>query len=218
MNPKTVFLYLFIASVSLSALVGIGVILFGNFGDLEIRVLLTTLTITVTSILGLACGAYLERKHGQLPVAGIIFAVISAMLWLIVIWYRGEPKHWYMKTTVTVTILAYACSHLSLLSLARLEKRFAWAHKTAYFLIWSLAGFTIFLVWAEPHKYQDLIARTMGVLAILVAAVTIVTPVFHKLSAVQTGADIEEEIERLKLRIQDLEAKKAQIPVSKTEE
>jgi hypothetical protein len=218
LNPKTVFLYSFIASVSLSALIGIGVVLFGNFGDLEVRVLLTTLTITVTSILGLACGAYLERKNVPLPLAGIIFAVISAILWLIVIWYRGSPKEWYIKTTVTVTILAYACSHLSLLSLARLEKKFAWIHQAAHFLIWSLAGFSIFVVWAEPDDYNELIARTIGVLAILVAAVTILTPVFHKLSAVQTGADIDAEIEQLKLKIRNLEIKKSQILSNKIEE
>jgi hypothetical protein len=209
-NPKRVFLYSFIASVSLSALIGIGVILFGDFGDLAIRVLLTTLTITVTSILGLACGVYLERENVQLPVAGIIFTVITAILWLIVIWYHGAPKEWYMKTTVTLTILAYACSHLSLLSLAHLEKRFAWIHLTAHFVIWSLASFAIFVVWAEPHDYEQIIARTMGVLGILVAAVTIVTPVFHKLSAVQTVADIDAEIARLKLKIEDLEVKRSQ--------
>jgi len=211
MNPKKLFLYLFVTSVSLSALIGIGVILFGNFGDLEIRVLLTTLTITVTSILGLACGAYLERTNSQLGLAGIIFAVIGALLWLIVIWQHDAwPSELYMKTTGTATILAYACAHLSLLSLARLEKNFAWARLAAHVLIWLFAGFLIFIVWAEPVDYE-LISRLMGVLAILVAAVTIVTPVFHKLSSVQSAADIEAEIARLKLKIQELEEKKAQI-------
>ena len=218
MNPKKVFLYMFIASVTLSALIGIGVILFGDFGDLEIRVLLTTLTITVTSIFGLACGAYLEKKKKvQLPVAGIILAVISASLWLIVVWGHRVPSEWYIKTTMTLTILAYASSHLSLLSLARLEKRFAWIRQAAHFLIWSLGGFAIFIVWAEPHDYE-LISRTMGVLAILVAVVTIVTPVFHKLSAVETDADIEAEIEQLKLKIEELERTKAKIVGTKIEE
>ena len=153
MNPKTVFLYLFIASVSVSALIGIGVILFGSFGDLEIRVLLTTLTITVTSIFGLACGAYLERTNVKLPVAGIILAVFSASLWLIVIWRHQAAIVWYIKTTMTLTILAYASSHLSLLSLARLEKKFLWIRGAAHFLIWSRGGFSIFILWAEPNDY-----------------------------------------------------------------
>ncbi len=217
MSPKKVFLYLFIASVSLSALIGIGVILFGSFGDLEIRVLLTTLTITITSILGLACGAYLERKGVQLPLAGIIIAVIAASLWLIVIWRKGTPSEWYIKTTVTFTILAYACSHLSLLSLARLEKKFVWIRAAAHFLIWSLAGLAIFILWAEPSDYE-LVSRIIGVLAILVAVVTIVSPVFHRLSAEESEADIEAEIAQLQQRIQELERKKARVDGTKFEE
>ena len=72
MNLKRLFLYTLIASVAFSALMGIGVILLGNFGELEVRVLMTTLTITVTSIAGLACGAYYESGRGRyLPVVGI---------------------------------------------------------------------------------------------------------------------------------------------------
>ena len=218
MNPKRVFLYLFIASISISALIGIGVVLFGDFSDLEIRVLLTTLTIAVTSIMGLACGAYLERENVRLPVTGIVLAAFSAILWLIVIWYRGAPKEWFMKTTVTVTILGFACAHLSLLSLARFEKKFAWIHPSTHFLIWCLAGFAVFVVWGEPDRYGKAIARTMGMLGILVAAATLVTPVFHKLSTAETEADIDEEIERLKLKIQDLEIKKSELVASRSEE
>ena len=213
MNTKRVFLYLFIASVTVSALIGIGVVLLGGFGDLEIRVLLTTLTITLTSIFGLACGAYLERENVHLPVAGIIFSVISASLWLIVIWRQGAPSESYMKTTMTLSILAYASSHLSLLSLARVEKRFVWIRPVAHFLIWSLGGFAIFILWAEPKDYE-LVSRVMGVLAILVAVVTLVTPVFHKLSAVEVDADIDAEIAQLKLKILELERRKAKQPPS----
>ena len=64
-NSKRAFLYLLVASVALSAIIGIAVLIFGNFGDFEIKVLLTTLTVTVTSILGLACGApeLLSQSH-----------------------------------------------------------------------------------------------------------------------------------------------------------
>ena len=66
MNIKKLFLYLLIASVAVSSLVGIFVILFGNFGEFEVKVLLTTLTIMVTSILRLACGALLESNRRPL--------------------------------------------------------------------------------------------------------------------------------------------------------
>src|SRR3982750_279411 len=116
LNLKKFFLYLLIASVAFSALLGIGVILFGNFGDFETRVLLTALTVTVTSILGLACGAYLETGSEKvLPACGISFAVLSAILWIIAIWGSSNQGEFFVKTLMSVTLFAAACSHLSLL-------------------------------------------------------------------------------------------------------
>lgn len=209
MSFKKLFLYLLITSVSISALVGIGVILFGNFGQTEQKILATTLTITVTSMLGLACGAYLETELGKtLPIAGIIFSILAAALWLVVIWYQGEPNEPFMKAVVTVTILAVACSHLSLLSLARFDRRFAWARPAAHTLVWVLAGFLVFLLWFVPEDPPEVYGRIAGVLSILVASITVVTPVFHKLSVSETADEIDAEIARLKARIIALEAKR----------
>ena len=209
MSFKKLFLYLLITSVSISALVGIGVILFGNFGQTEQKILATTLTITVTSMLGLACGAYLETELGKtLPIAGIIFSILAAALWMVIIWYQGEPNEPFMKAVVTVTILAVACSHLSLLSLARFDRRFAWARPAAHTLVWVLAGFLVFLLWFVPEDPPEVYGRIAGVLSILVASITVVTPVFHKLSASETADEIDAEIARLKARIIALEAKR----------
>lgn len=206
MNIKKLFLYLLITSVAVSALGGIGVILLGNFGETEQKILATTFTITVTSILGLACGAYLETGRGKmLPFSGIVLSILAAALWLVVIWYQGEPYEPFMKAVVTVTILAVACSLLSLLSLARFDRRFAWARPTAYLLVWALAGFVIFLLWFIPNDPPEVYGRIAGVLSILVASITVVTPVFHKLSATETIDEIDAEIAKLKERTAELE-------------
>lgn len=122
---KNLFLKILIASVSLSAAIGIVVILIGNFGELETKVLLSTLTITLTSLLGLACGAYFETGRGKyLPSAGIVFTLASAVLWLFTIWSWQIGNEYIAKGTVTVTLLAVACAHLSLVSMARFDARF----------------------------------------------------------------------------------------------
>ena len=211
MSLKKLFLYLLIASVSISALVGIGVILIGNFGPTEQKILATTFTITFTSILGLACGAYLETARGKiLPFSGITFSVLAAILWLVVIWYQGEPNEPFMKTVTTVTIIAFACSLLSLLSLARFDRRFDWARPTAHLLVWALAAFVIFIIWFVPNDPPEVYGRIAGVLSILVASITVVTPVFHKLSAPEKAGEIDAEIEKLRARIAELEARSAE--------
>lgn len=210
MNTRKIFLNTLIASVALSAVIGIVVILFGQFGEFEVRVLMTTLTVTATSILGLACGACYEAGRGRrLPLAGIVLSVVSALALFLIIWNVLDDNETYIKTTITLVIGAIVASHLSLLRLARLDGRFAWTYTFAVVCDVLLAAIVLYLMWFEPEGESDLVFRTMGVLSILIAAVTVVTPVFHRLS---TGVDevekIDEEIAALKQRIEELEKRK----------
>ncbi|HEY0429860.1 MAG TPA: hypothetical protein VGC76_18905 [Pyrinomonadaceae bacterium] len=219
LNLKKFFLYLLISSVALSALLGIGVILFGNFSDFEIKILLTTFTVTCTSILGLACGAYLETKGGKiLPAGGIGFALLSAILWIYLIWGSGGHEETIFKIAATSTLSAVACSLISLLSIARLEPRFIWSRYAAHISVWSLAAILVWLTWAEKNQPFELLPRVIGILSIIVAALTIVTPIFHFLGR-QTPEteDIDAEIARLRRRIAELENRKAKFPAPETE-
>jgi hypothetical protein len=204
---KKVFLYTLIASVAVSAVIGIGVLVFGNFGDVESKILLTTLTITVTSILGLASGAYLEAGRGRLlPVAGIICSMASAAMWVIVIWSWRDTNDTFVKFLMSATLFAVSCSLLSLLSLARLDRRFIWTRYAAHIATWALAAILLYLIWLTPADFSDLLGRTIGVLGIIIGALTVATPVFHKLSSEHADiAKIDAEIERLKARIVELE-------------
>jgi len=215
LNLKKFFLYLLIASVALSALIGIGVILLGTSGgEFETKILLTTMTVTITSILGLACGAYLETGRGKmLPVSGIVFAIISCVLWIFLVWNGTVHEDFFAKTLLTLTLLAASCSHLSLLSLARLDKRFQWSNTVAQIAVWMLTAFLLYLTWIEKNFSSDFIPRVIGVLSIIIAALTIVTPVFHRLSNQTLGTEeIDAEITRLKARIEELEKQREEIP------
>lgn len=211
MNTRKILLNTLIASVVVSAVIGIAVILFGQFGEIEVRVLMTTLTVTATSILGLACGAYYESGRGRrLPLAGITLSVISALALFLIIWNVLDDNETYIKTTMTLVIGAIVASHLSLLRLARLDGRFAWTYSFAVVCDVLLAAIVLYLMWFEPEGESDLVFRTMGVLSILIAALTVVTPVFHRLSAGEDNRveKIDEEIAALKRRIEELEKRK----------
>lgn len=181
---------------------------------------MTTLTITATSILGLACGAYYETGRGRvMPLAGIVLAVAAAIMTFLIIWNVMDKNETFIKAGGTVLLASVACSHLSLLSLARLDKRFAWSRIAAFVVVWLLSGILTYLTWFEPDTQSEFIARTLGVLAILVASVTIVTPVFHKLSLTERSVtDIDAEIEGLRSRIAELERQKADLNVGESEE
>jgi hypothetical protein len=210
---RRIFLISLIASVATSAVIGIGVLLLGNFGSVEVRVLMTTMVITIVSVLGLACGAYIEIRGGKLvPFAGIALSVIAGLMSAFIIWDILDDDEFFIKSFLTATLLAAACSHLSLLSLARLDQRFSWTRISAVVSVVLLCTILLFILWFEPTGESDLIYRVLGVLGILLASITVVTPVLHKLSSDQSDLEkIDAEIETLKKRIEELEERRARI-------
>ena len=211
-NSKRAFLYLLIASVALSAIIGIAVLIFGNFGEFETKVLLTTLTVTVTSILGLACGAYLETGRGRvIPIAGIFVAIISCVMWIFLVWHGTVNEDFYAQILMSLTLFSATCAHISLLSLAILDSRFIWSRYAFIAADSVLTAYLLFLIWNDKWIDNDITPRVIGVLSIVVAALTLVTPIFHKLSSSQSIEEIDSEIESLKNRIAELEAKRASL-------
>ncbi len=213
---KKVFLYSLITSVVLSALLASIAILKGNWGWVEVRILLTTLTISGASICGLACGAYLATKRGKiLPVAGICLALISGLLLVAGMWLDASSEV-YWKFTASLSAFAAAFAHLSLLSMARLAPRFRWTLAIAYVFILGVAVILVFVILSEPRG-NDWIWRLLVVMANGGAAMTLLTPIFHWLSrdevrdTTRQAASIDEEIARLKARILELERQKQRI-------
>jgi hypothetical protein len=219
-NVKKIFLYLMICSIALSALMGIWAIL---SGDVEFRVLGTTLTIVGTSILGLACGAFLENPRSQkfplrfVPIVGIILSVIAALLTIWLIWAAtmGLDTAFY-KILAVSAIFAFSLSHLSLLSIAQLSRRFRWSLITAYVVIFALSSIISFIVVFEPPSEDGIVLRFIGVLAVIDAAITVMIPIFHRLSRTEfvdipSVAEIEAKISELKAQITRLEKQKEDI-------
>lgn len=211
MNLKRLFLYTLIGSVAISALIGIVVLLVGSFDEISVRVLMTTLTVTVTSILGLANGAYYESGRGRrLAAVGIVVSILAALMTLFIVWDVLDDYENYIKASLTAMLFAVSTSHLSLLSLARLDRRFEWSNMAARIVIGLLVGLLLYLIWLTPPGDSEILARIMGVLAILISALTVMTPVFHKLSAGEDeAAEIDAEIAALREKLAELEARRA---------
>ena len=185
MNPKRAALWFLIVSVVLSALSGIIAIVSGTFGDLQARIILTTLTISAASLCALACGALWESGRGKtLPAAGILLAVVTAAVFIFGIWSKISNEEFW-KFAASLGLIAVASAHACLLSLATLARRFAWSRVAAFVLVYLLALEFIYVIYATPKG--DTFVRIIGVTSIMVAALTILTPVFHRLS----GGDLD---------------------------
>jgi hypothetical protein len=209
LSLKKGFLYALIGSVSCSALLGIAAILIGDFGEFEIRILLTTLTISAASVCGLSCGAVLEAGRKPLvPVAGIALSLLAAVLIILGIWAESE-RETYWKATASCGILAVASSHVALLLLARLSPRFAWAQPAAHVAVYFVALIFIAMIWGD---FDDGIPfQVLGIAAILDAAITIVIPVLHRLSRGDLVAAGEVDLARIDDEIRHLESRLAEL-------
>jgi hypothetical protein len=219
------FLRVLIASIVVAAVMGIFAIgIPSQNWELELRIFLTTATIAGASVCGLACGGCLTRGHRILPTAGLVLTGLSACMLLVGVWSKVESEN-YWKTTASFAIFAVACAHLSMLFMANLAGSYRWAYLIAYQLILGLATLLVAGLIFELFDNESY-WRGTGVISILVAAITLMIPVFHRFSrdemaAQQTAADplfaVEEEIASLKKRLMALESKRQMLLVRANE-
>jgi hypothetical protein len=181
MDLKRLALKSMIVSAVATAAIGVLVVLFGQFNWFGLRILLTTFVVSATSLAILANAAY-AAKHSMNAVSGsgAIFSILAGALILFGLWVEvNEDAYW--KLTASTSVAAIGFSHFALLSLAALASRFAWVRVLAGLLIASLAGLLLIAIWGEGGG--DEVLRLIAAAAILVALISILTPVFHKLSS-----------------------------------
>jgi hypothetical protein len=215
-NLKRAFLYSLVMSVILAAVLGITLVLRNQWGEFEIRVILTTLTVAAASVGGLACDISRARKGWNLlPAAGLILTAIAVVLVLVGVW-SDRQANWYWKTTVCFSVFAIAAAHACLLSVARLPRRFSWVLMVAYQIIFGLATLiAAMIIWdlGDQRMFQWIAA-----VSILDAGCSLLIPVLHRLGKTdpttpapltifdeKSLAVVDGEIVILKKRIAELE-------------
>lgn len=181
---KRYFIVTIIASLVLGAVLGILALLFGSFGWLEGRILLSTLAIGAMSITSLANQRNLESDHAsyrRFAWASITFSVIALLLTLSLIWISVENVPW--KPTLVFLILAVSTSHASLLLSSRAKsKMIDVAVSTTLACIGLVAGLLIYLVVLRPADVGETFYRLLGVFVIIDVLGTIVTPILARLA------------------------------------
>jgi len=179
-HVKKGFLYSFIVFLAASAIIAITSILAGRFGNLEIKVLITTTAIAVASICSLCCSAYTNQSKKNLPsIAGISLAGVSAILLCIAVWMEIDSAG-YWKTTAILSVFAIAFAHSLALLVVRLRPIYSWLRLGTTINIFILA--TIISGMIEAGSAEEGIFKLITVLAILVALETLVIPILGRLA------------------------------------
>jgi hypothetical protein len=215
-NLKRPLLYSLVGSVVLGALLGIVLVLRNTWGWFEVRVILTTITVAIASLCGLACDlSRTPRGANILPRCGLLLTLVAAGLILAGMW-TDLNKDEFWKFTISVSIFAVATVHICLLSIAQLAKRFRWVYFIACQVIYGLAVLLSVIVFWELENER--MFRFVAMISIVDAALTLVIPLLHRISrtddnhahiaapmAARNLAAIDDEIATLKNRIVELE-------------
>lgn len=178
---RKLLLKVFIGFLSMTALVAILSVLSGEFGETQIKVLVTTFSITAGSICAMACAGFIERKGAKtVGIVGILAASGAVSLVIIGVWGEIDEKE-YWKTTVTFIVVCIALAHACLLNLPTLVASHRWTQPASAILIALLAFQIIVAVWGEIGN--EGYYRLMAALSVLVVLVTLVVPICSRLGA-----------------------------------
>ena len=189
-NMKRRFLHAFVGFLGLTAFIAIVSVLSGEFGELQVKILVTSFTVSAASICSMSCAAFIEKqKQQELGFSGILLSVVAAVLLILLIWLEFENE-WYFKTTFTMAVCAVAFAHAFLLVLPDLENKHTWIQKTATISIAVLGSQIIVALWADIR--HEAYIRALAVVAIIVVLETLLVPLFMKLKANKksTGATL----------------------------
>jgi hypothetical protein len=193
-------------SLIVTALLAIGILLFGSFGETEGRILGTTMMLAGYALVALPAGFLLDQsRHGPLAATLLGLATAGLALALFSVWSGGSSAG-LGKTIVTLTVFAVAASQTA--ALAARRQRGDPASVTALFavscvLALTLATMASLAAWAELDDAVFL--RIFGALAVLDVLVVLLQPVialgrrpgevYHLRLGLEHGDELERDVE-----------------------
>ncbi len=179
MRPgKRIILFGVAASLSASALLASGILVFGDLGETERRILATTALIAAYGLLALPAGMLFDQaRFRALATAVLTLAVAGLSLALVAVWVSSAPEE-LGKTVATVTVFAVAFTQTAALSIRRSDGdpplvRRLFAGSVALAL--TLAAMTTAAAWGDIGR--EGYYRIMGALAVLDVLLVALQPI-----------------------------------------
>ena len=175
---KTWYVRVVIGLIIVNAAFAVFVLLRGEIGDTEGKILGTSLVATASAVLAMTCApARAAGRLGPVPLTGMLAAAAGFAAVTVVIW--GEVDEvWIGKVAGSAFIIAVASALACLLSAWPIEGRSAWVGVAANLLIAGVGGMLLFALWFEVGSSGYW--RGFSVLAVLLAAAALAVPVLHR--------------------------------------
>ncbi|MGS2760898.1 hypothetical protein [Sinomicrobium sp. M5D2P9] len=181
-NYKKLFLKLLIVALCISAAIGIFVFLAGDYGDTEIKTLLTTLSLVGYSLSALCCSTIYERDSlKNFSLIGMVVSGIGFLVTITAIWEFIDTENIY-KTVIIFMILATAFGHISLLLLIKPKNNTIRYLLLATVIFICIVGIMLINATVTEFDNGEFYFRLLGVFTILDVLGTIATPIANKIT------------------------------------
>lgn len=211
MRLRKTFLWSMIVSLCLAALLGIVALLLPDFVRKDEQILVSTVLFALYSLLALCCSIVMEKRRlVTLMWLGIAGAAAGLGLWLATIWLEPlidrRTEENLVRAAGTFTAPAVLFAQCGLLLLPRLDGLWAAVMRRGTIVVSAMLASTIvFMIWwwdwIENYIDDELIGRGMGVMGILTACGTVITPIVWKVQAVHRLGSVDSIPSRLRIDI-----------------
>lgn len=180
MNYKKIFLISLIIALCIGALIGIFVFLFGELGELEARLLVTTASIGGFSLTGLCCSAdpALKLAGVRIPQLGRIASVLGFLIAFVTIWEIIDPDYTW-QLLIAMIVIAITMAHLSLISLLKPKVGYVETIRKVTILFILLTALCILFFVVIEFEGASFLYRLLGIFAILNVLGTISLPILN---------------------------------------
>lgn len=213
MGFRRVAIVFIIVSLSIAALFGIVTLLTGEFGEVQGKVLLTTLLLAAFSITALCHLAVVGRTLRVVGYAGIVVSGIAFVLGAVLIWRSWDSwdESWdvILRVFGVFAVLAVSFAHANLLLLLA-ERRNPVVRIGLFVTVGLIALLALLIILPIatngdiPGDNGEAYSRLLGVVAILDVLGTIVLPVLGRflhdggpLTTVRLAADATAKVDRI---------------------
>jgi hypothetical protein len=187
--------------LSVSGVIAIGILLFGDFGETEGRVLATTGLLAAYGLLALPAAMLVDR--GCLPALVVVvlaLAVTGASLAVSAIW-TGGPSDAHGKAVGTVTAFLLASVQFSALVLRRPGRDrtlIRWLFGMSSVLAVGIAAMFSLMLWAEFDSERY--GRVLGALVVLDLVAVALQPTLSRARPTSTAIPLQLVLESDEVR------------------
>ena len=171
---RPILLNIFLASIGVNAALGIWALLTDDFGQTQGKILATSFLVSAAMVGVLVNGpALAQRVLWPVPPIAALAATTGFALFIVLVWVELDDE-WALKLGFSLLIAAVGGTLVGLLALASLRPRHQVLRVLNEVLVLALCTTSIVVMWAEIDATW--VARLLGVLAVLVAALTLTIP------------------------------------------